>query len=414
MKKIIKRICLGLLIFIVVVVSALCVFLFTGGEKPTVFIPTVTDASGTAYGVVEGDDGETMIVVTDKNGDRYAAHTNADGTPGETVTQINDQVDINQLPQNNKGPVIDDTISGNNFSGQVITGPNQANTGSQGQQDTANAQQGSTNAQQGSTNAQQGSTNAQQGSTNAQQSNTGAQQGNTNTQQGSTNAQQGSTNAQQGQQNTTNASSGNSSGNGEYKIARYKQMFMSNAYLMEFTTNDPDIGDTPVTFATKNGNFVMDATMDKIKCKILYIKSKDTTYLLIDNVKKYSKLPEDMFGGSMNMDEMNMMAGIGESDFNAKNITVSEVTINGQKLTCESYKAKDGSTMKYYFSGDTLVRIDSIDTKGQEFSTFITRITSDVPDSTFEIPKNYSYFNLSWLGKLGDLGSDDSSSKKDQ
>ena len=78
MKKIIKRICLGLLIFIVVVVSALCVFLFTGGEKPTVFIPTVTDASGTAYGVVEGDDGETMIVVTDKNGDRYAAHTNAD------------------------------------------------------------------------------------------------------------------------------------------------------------------------------------------------------------------------------------------------------------------------------------------------------------------------------------------------
>ena len=132
MKKIIKRICLGLLIFIVVVVSALCVFLFTVGEKPTVFIPTVTDASGTAYGVVEGDDGETMIVVTDKNGDRYAAHTNADGTPGETVTQINDQVDINQLPQNNKGPVIDDTISGNNFSGQVITGPNQANTGSQG------------------------------------------------------------------------------------------------------------------------------------------------------------------------------------------------------------------------------------------------------------------------------------------
>ena len=386
MKKIIKRICLGLLIFIVVVVSALCVFLFTGGEKPTVFIPTVTDASGTAYGVVEGDDGETMIVVTDKNGDRYAAHTNADGTPGETVTQINDQVDINQLPQNNKGPVIDDTVSGNNFSGQVITEPNQANTGSQGQQDTANAQQGSTNTQQGSTNAQQGSTNAQQGSTNAQQ----------------------------GQQNTTNASSGNSSGNGEYKIARYKQMFMSNAYLMEFTTNDPDIGDTPVTFATKNGNFVMDATMDKIKCKILYIKSKDTTYLLIDNVKKYSKLPEDMFGGSMNMDEMNMMAGIGESDFNAKNITVSEVTINGQKLTCESYKAKDGSTMKYYFSGDTLVRIDSIDTKGQEFSTFITRITSDVPDSTFEIPKNYSYFNLSWLGKLGDLGSDDSSSKKDQ
>ncbi|MGN1194952.1 MAG: hypothetical protein ACI4SB_05675, partial [Acutalibacteraceae bacterium] len=85
MKKIIKRVCLGLLIFIVVVVTALCVFLFSGGEKPTVFMPTVTDVNGEAYGIVEGDDGETMVVVTDANGDRYAAHTNADGTPGETV-----------------------------------------------------------------------------------------------------------------------------------------------------------------------------------------------------------------------------------------------------------------------------------------------------------------------------------------
>lgn len=365
MKKIIKRIFLGLLIFIVVVVSALCVFLFSGGEKPTVFLPTVTDLNGTVYGVVKGDNGESMVVVTDARGDRYAAHTNADGTPGETVTQINGQVDINQLPQNNTGPVVNDTVSGNNFSGQVVTGNTQGTTA--GQQTT--------------------------------------------TQQSTTVAQQGATSGQTGTSGKTESTTKGASDGSQYKIAKYQQLFMSNTYLMEFTTNDPDMGDAPITFATKNGNFVMDATIEKLRCKILYIKSKDTTYLLIDNVKKYSKLPEEMLGEGFNMDEMNMMSGIGGSDLSSKDIKVSEVTINGQNLTCESYKAKDGSTTKYYFSGDTLVRIDTENTDGTQFSTFITRITSDVPDSTFEIPKNYSYFNLSWLGKLGNLGGDDSSSK---
>lgn len=366
MKKIIKRIFLGLLIFIVVVVSALCVFLFSGGEKPTVFLPTATDINGIAYGIVQGDNGESMVVVTDAKGDRYAAHTNADGTPGETVAQINDQVDVNQLPQNSSGPVVNDTVNGNNFSGQVETGNGQGTTVSQ-----------QTTAQQSTTAPQQGATSSQADTSDKTQS-------------------------------TTKDASDVS----QYKIAKYQQLFMSNTYLMEFTTNDPDLGDAPITFATKNGNFIMDATIESLRCKILYIKSKNTTYLLIDNVKKYSKLPADMLGDDFNMEEMNMMSSIGESDLNSKNIEVSQVTINGQDLTCESYKAKDGSTTKYYFSGDTLVRIDTENADGTQFSTFISRITSDVPDSTFEIPKNYSYFNLSWLGKLGSLADDSSKNGK--
>lgn len=378
MKKIIKRICLGLLIFIVVVVSAVCVFLFSGGEKPTVFIPTVTDANGTAYGVVQGDKGESLIVVTDQNGDRYAAITNADGTPGETVAQINDQVEIDQLPQNNSGPVIDDTVSGNNFSGQVITEPG-----------TGSVVQGQT-----------------QGTTGNSQQVTTSPQGATNSQQGTTVSQSGGSDKNQ---NTTNSSSGQNNGTGKYKLEKYQQMFLSNQYLMEFTTDDPAFGSEPVTFATKNGNFIMSASMDNFKCKILYIKSKKTTYVLMDNFKKYSKMPADTLDMS---EDMNMMSGLGETDISSKDVKVSEVTINGQKLTCESYKSKDGSVSKYYFSGDTLVRIDTIDKDGQSFSTYINRITSDVPDSTFEIPKDYGYLNLSWLGKLSGMGDDSSTTTK--
>ena len=342
MKKIIRRICLGFLAVIAVMITGLCVFLFSGGEKPTVFIPTVTDANGKAYGVVEGDNGETMVVVTDANGDRYAAHTNADGTPGETVTKVNDKVDINQLPQNQSNPTFNETVSAENFTGQVVT---------------QNAVQ----------------TTAAQPTTAVPNTTSSSQ-------------------TTRPQQSTTN-----------YKIEKYQKLFMSNTYLMEFTTNDSELGDTPVTFATKNGNFVMDTSFEGINCKILYIKSKDSTYILMDNFKKYSKLPEDLLGEDFDMSQMNMMSGIGNSDLSQKNIKVSQVTINGQQLTCESYMAKDGSTMKYYFSGDTLVRIDSENTDGTQMSTYITRITSDVPDSTFEIPKNYSYFNLSWLSALGSM-----------
>lgn len=364
MKKIIKRVCIGLLIFIVVVVSAVCVFLFSGGEKPVAFIPTVTDAGGKAYGVVEGDNGETMIVVTDQNGDRYAAHTNADGTPGETVTQINDKVDIDQLPQNQTGPVIDVTVSGSDFAGTVVSN-------SQNSATTQYAPQTGVQTSPQTPTTQPGN----------QVNPTAATQ--------SPSAPGGQTTAPSEQSGTT------------YKIEKYQQLFMSNTYLMEFTTDSSEFGDTPVTFATKNGNFVMTTSMDGYSMKILYIKSKQSTYLLMDNFKKYSKIPQDMLGEDINMDDVNMMSGIGDSKIEDKDIEVSQVTINGQQLTCESYKAKDGTTMKYYFSGDTLVRIDA---EGKQSTSYIiTRITSDVPDSTFEIPKDYSYFNLAWLSKLDGL-----------
>ncbi|MGN1194847.1 MAG: hypothetical protein ACI4SB_05145, partial [Acutalibacteraceae bacterium] len=277
----------------------------------------------------------------------------------ETVAQINDKVAIEQLPDNKKNPIVDDTVSGNNFTGQVVTeAPTQSQPANQQNDVTTQAQ-----------------TTVQGQTQNPDVSNPDTEQ-----------------------------TTGTDSSKTKYKIEKYQQLFMSNTYLMEFTTNDSELGDTPVTFATKNGNFVMDTSIDGMSCKILYIKSKDSTYLLMDNFKKYSKLPEDMMGEDFDMSEMNMMAGIGDSDLEQQDIQVSEVTINGQQLTCESYKAKDGSTMKYYFSGDTLVRIDSQNSDGSEMSTYITRITSDVPDSTFEIPSNYSYFNLSWLGAIAGLG----------
>jgi CTP:phosphocholine cytidylyltransferase-like protein len=82
-------------------------------------------------------------------------------------------------------------------------------------------------------------------------------------------------------------------------------------------------------------------------------------------------------------------------------ITVSEVEINGEKLILESYVSTvDGTTVNYYFQDDVLVRRDNIFADGHVDSTYFAVITTDVPDSYFEIPKGYGYINLSLLEGL--------------
>ena len=127
---------------------------------------------------------------------------------------------------------------------------------------------------------------------------------------------------------------------------------------------------------------------------MLYLKNKDTIYLIFNDWKKYCKMPESLMGEDMDMGEM--MNSMGANDIGE--ITVSEVEINGEKLILESYTSTvDGTTVNYYFQDDVLVRKDNVYANGQVDSTFFAVMTTDVPDSYFEIPKGYGYLNLSLL-----------------
>lgn len=188
------------------------------------------------------------------------------------------------------------------------------------------------------------------------------------------------------------------------RLKRYIDIFASNNYLMEFTTTDETLGNTPITAAAKNGNIIIDTVMPydentNLVCKMLYLADKDKTYLIIDNFRKYCSIPTDLMGEDFNMSDMNIGSNFGSS-IDLSKIKQSTVTIDGKEFHCESSKSKN-SEVKYYFDGDTLVRFDTIDKDGNVVTTNFKRITSDVPDSTFEIPSNYGYINLSWLGFLG-------------
>lgn len=349
MKKIIRGILLGLLAVIVIGGSVGAYMLF-GGKGPEVEKkPTVVDANGNTYlAVVDGDSKETMVAVTDKDGNVYAVVTDKDGNLSSTVGNINDKVNKDDLPTNYTGSDFNITNT-KNYSGNVV---------SDSQTTTAPA----------STKNNNGNTTT----TKAQQQNDELK---------------------------------------PYRIAYYRDnIFSGGTYLMEFTTNDEtmndSIGDSPLTMATKNNNVYVSTKFQSLNCEMLMLAptsskkdAKPTIYLILDKFKIYCKMPEDTVGNDLNVG--GAMKDFG-SEIKNSDITVSKVSIDGKELICESYVSKkDGATIKYFFDGETLVRRDEVDKDGKVNSLFISKLTNEVPDSLFEIPKNYRYLNMSMLEKLG-------------
>ena len=349
MKKIIRGILLGLLAVIVIGGSVGAYMLF-GGKGPEVEKkPTVVDANGNTYlAVVDGDSKETMVAVTDKDGNVYAVVTDKDGNLSSTVGNISDKVNKNDLPTNYTGSDFNITNT-KNYSGNVVS-------------------------------------DAQTTAVPASTKNNG-----------------GSTTTTKAQQQKDELK--------PYRIAYYRDnIFSGGTYLMEFTTNDEtmndSIGDSPLTMATKNNNVYVSTKFQSLNCEMLMLAptsskkdAKPTIYLILDKFKIYCKMPEDTVGDDLNVG--GAMKDFG-SEIKDSDITVSKVSIDGKELICESYVSeKDGATIKYFFDGETLVRRDDVDKDGKVNSLYISKLTNEVPDSLFEIPKNYRYLNMSLLEKLG-------------
>lgn len=371
MKKILKRIFLGVLSVIIIAVSAVCAYLFKPEADSETKRPTVTDVSGNVYLAIYGEGGETYAAVTDDVGNIYAAELDSSGNIGSTVASIDDKVSLEDIPKNYDGPKIEETVSNNAYTGVAsiventtvpVTEPSSQVTGTTG-----------SSASTTSPSKQNSTTDKKEEQTTKKPS-----------------AVPTSGNATQ---STTVASKPT------YKLQKYQKIFSSETYLMEFTTNDDDLGDTPIVAAAKNGNILIETSVEGIACKMLYIADTDTTYILLDNWRKYSKLPPELLGDDLDMSELSMANNFA-ADLDSKEVTVKTVEIGGKLLTCESYYTSKGVLMEYYFDDDTLVRLDSTGTDGQVSSTYISKITTEVPDSTFEIPDGYGYLNLDWLSMI--------------
>ncbi|MBQ1995617.1 MAG: hypothetical protein II237_05440, partial [Clostridia bacterium] len=135
-----------------------------------------------------------------------------------------------------------------------------------------------------------------------------------------------------------------------FRIKQYHQAISSGTFLMETTMEDEELGSTPVIMAVKNGNTYVETSMSSeginLDAKVIYIGSTNTTYLIIDNWKKYTKLPAELMGDTEGLD----MAGTLQESYSEeeiKNVKVSEVELGGKRMILESYNS-GGTTVNYY------------------------------------------------------------------
>lgn len=346
MKRILSRIFVGLLVVTVVVGGTAAYMLFHNPDDPLAATvttqPTMVDSAGKSHLVVVDGNGTSYAVVTDADGNRYAAEYSGSEI-GATVGQVNDQVPPEALPSDSSsGPQVVVTNNPDDYRGDVsTTAPAQTTTAPTTEPSTDNTQSVP-------------STDA--------------------------------TPAEPGPYDLV-----------PYRIEKYEQIFASGTYLMEITTNDPDLGDTPITMAIKNGDMFINTTIEGMKCDMIFDSKSETMYLIFADWKKYCKLPEDLMGEDFDMSAM--MADFGMNDVGE--VTVSKANLNGQELIVESYISEvDGSTVNYYFNGDQMVRRDNISKSGTTDSIYVSKFLSEVPDSYFQIPEGYGYLNLSWIGAL--------------
>lgn len=316
--------------------------------------PFFTDPAGTSYLAVELADGETYAATLDEDGKIYAAKILKDGSIGERVADISDLVDAQQLPKNYTGDPIEDSQNGDSYKGSVAS----ANVNGTGKATTETPTDPPTSAAKPVVAPDEAP------------SETPAEP----------------TTEAPGKTPTTAEPARKA-----HKVDKYRSLFESGQFLIEFTTDEDALGDTPVTAAVKNGNLMMTASIQNWDIKVLYRAADDKTYLLIPNIKKYLLMPEDVLGDDLDMSEMVSDFAI-KGDENA--IETSTVTINDVPLVCETITEEDGLRTQYYFDGDTLVRMDIEQEDGSVERTYISRISSDVPDTLFEIPNGYAFLNL--------------------
>lgn len=171
---------------------------------------------------------------------------------------------------------------------------------------------------------------------------------------------------------------------------RYRTLFSSGTYQMTFTSDDPDLPGE-IDMALKNGSVYLETTVEGIPAKVIYNDSTKSGAIVIPSLRLYCTLPDDM------IDEFS--SGALDLNFSEeyKTFKTYKVDISGRECICESYTYDTGEVNNFYFYDNELVRMDLISPDGSSTVYNITSLTSNVPDSYFEMPKGYIKIDISKL-----------------
>lgn len=164
------------------------------------------------------------------------------------------------------------------------------------------------------------------------------------------------------------------------------KIFASGTYQMSITTTidyDGDSQSVDMTLAVKDKQMAIKMTASGENVRFVL---KDNKYYIISDSEKMIMVMD----ADTSAEELPDYSEIFSESRTYTNKT--DVTIDGKKLTCEEYKIADGS-IKYYFDGKTLVRIDT--TAGSVTETMnIKELKGTVDAALFNIPTDYQQMSF--------------------
>lgn len=119
--------------------------------------------------------------------------------------------------------------------------------------------------------------------------------------------------------------------------------------------------------------------------RLAFLVRDDMCYAIIPGMRAYMQTPVEGIGdmlGNTNFGE------ITDSEVESKYISTNEVDFNGQKYICDVYET-EGTTMKYYYSGNEIKRIEATDPDGGTTIWEINEISDKADSSKFKVPSGY-------------------------
>ena len=142
-----------------------------------------------------------------------------------------------------------------------------------------------------------------------------------------------------------------------------------------------------LTIAKKKGNVLQEVKSGEEKMSIMF--KDNTTYLVAHDQKIYMKtegrdesiLPEED-ETFLSKDELEALK--------TQEYKTGKESIDGKEYDYEEYYDSENEiTERYYFDGNELKYVKSIDSDGEEQIMKVLKLSSEVDDSVFDIPSDY-------------------------
>ena len=154
----------------------------------------------------------------------------------------------------------------------------------------------------------------------------------------------------------------------------------------ELITEETDEKGT-ASISEKNGNVLQEVKSGEEKMSIMF--KDNTTYLVAHDQKIYMKtegrdesiLPEED-ETFLSKDELEALK--------TQEYKTGKESIDGKEYDYEEYYDSENEiTERYYFDGNELKYVKSIDSDGEEQIMKVLKLSSEVDDSVFDIPSDY-------------------------